>query len=189
MGRCSRRRSRRTFPGSETGHVPFRRRPRRRRSRRRACRVERGDVPRRTGQGPTRVSSYPKTVADDPAPRFPPPAHRRCSHLGDRARGQPVENAPCQARHRVASRSRERSGSAAFDPLLHPLRVFHASSTATVPDKPEARWAKGGKRNSALIGAMFPSTARRTFGSIETGDVSVSRSGQARASGLRHIAN
>ena len=29
----------------------------------------------------------------DPAPRFPPPAHRRCTVRGDRARGQPVENA------------------------------------------------------------------------------------------------
>ncbi|MCY3624248.1 MAG: hypothetical protein OXH68_21380, partial [Gammaproteobacteria bacterium] len=36
-----------------------------------------------------------------------------------------------------------------FRPLLQGRRVFLASSTAPVPDKPEARWAKGGKRNSA----------------------------------------
>ncbi|MCY3620079.1 MAG: hypothetical protein OXH68_00030, partial [Gammaproteobacteria bacterium] len=33
---------------------------------------------------------------------------------------------------------------------LQRRRVFHASSTAPVPNKPEARWAKGGKRNSAF---------------------------------------
>ena len=72
---------------------------------------------------------------------------------------------------RVARASRKRSGSAAFRPLLRCQRVFHASSTAPVPEKNEARWSKGGKRNSALYGAMFPSTPQRTFPGFETGDV------------------
>ena len=64
---------------------------------------------------------------------------------------------PAQARRPVARPGRKHAGSAAFRSLLHRQRVFHASSTAPVPGKTEARWAKGGKRNSApdLKRAMF----------------------------------
>jgi len=37
----------------------------------------------------------------DPAPPFPPPAHRRFGGWGDRVRGQPVENAPPQTMARA----------------------------------------------------------------------------------------
>ena len=59
------------------------------------------------------------------------------------------------------------------------FRVFHASSTAPVPMKPKARWAKGGKRNSARIewgDVSFPCHAvgirnRWAPSDIEWGDV------------------
>ena len=99
-----------------------------------------------------RNSALRAQFPDDPAPRFPPPAHRRCACLGDRVRGQPVENAPCEARHRAGSLSR------AFRPLLQRRRVFHASSTTRRSRQTEARWAKGGKRNSAFGWGDVPST-------------------------------
>ena len=94
-----RRPPRRPFGRIETGDVPFRRHLYRRRSHRRACRIGRGDVlpnllpfinvdtdappelkgamfPNGRGRpDPALRARFP----DDPAPRFPPPAHRRCA--------------------------------------------------------------------------------------------------------------
>ena len=93
---------------------------------------ERGGVHHRAGHaGP----ALPARLPDDPAPRFPPPAHRRCICLGDRARGQPVENAPCQIRHRAVRPGCGQSGSDPLRPPPHRRRVFHASSTAPVPNR------------------------------------------------------
>ena len=47
------------------------------------------------------------------SPRFPPPAHRRFTVRGDRARGQPVENAPRPIRHCASCRPRARRCTAA----------------------------------------------------------------------------
>ena len=188
-----------TFPGFETGDVPSsRRRPAavtRAASNLNGAMFPRADVLiaatvapaelnramfpiRRDGSG--RRSSVRVQLDDDPAPRFPPPAHRRCIHLGDRGRGQPVENAPCQARPESPAR-------AASAPVLP--RFDHGPSAGAFstlrprcrsPTTTEARWAKGGKRNSAPPtewGDVLRRQPRRTVPGLETGDVPSRRLG------------
>ena len=121
----------------------FRRHPHRRRSRRRACRVERGDVPRRTEQvGPC----APNTVSRS-GPAFPtacpPPLY---SSGGSR---------PCTARGKRSLPSPTPSRSPQPQALsVGPLSV---NGPAPVP----------------LNGAKFRRRPRRRFPGFETGDVPI----------------
>jgi len=59
----------------------------------------------------------------DPAPRFPPPAHRRFTVRGDRARGQPVENAIRPPPALIPSCSNSRTKHRPFQPRRRGLRA------------------------------------------------------------------
>ena len=112
----------------------------------RAARIETGDVPQRTWQAGPRA---PSVVPDDPAPRFPPPAHRRCACLGGSrpwtARGKRAQLGPA----RVARASRERSASAAFRPLLQ-LGAFSTLRPRRGPREKRAAAGQGWERDSVL---------------------------------------
>ena len=140
----------RTLSGTSSGR--YRRHPGDRYGVGAMCGIERGDVPDRGGAGRTCVRSVPVLLPDDPAPRFPPPAHRRCICLGDRARGQPVENAPCQVRHRAVRPSRGHSGSAVRSTPAPPPARFPRFVHGTGPQiNRSPGWSKRGQRYSASI--------------------------------------
>ena len=151
-------------PRFRTGRCSPRPTSRRRRNhrptRRRACRIERGDVPDQR--------DWPDLCS--PCSGGCVPTRPLVSHRLPTAAVFVWGIAPVDSPWKTLF---AKSGAESLAPavgtrfcrvstMLQRPRVFHASSTAPVPIKPEARWAKGGKRNSTprLNGAMFPSTPR-----------------------------